>query len=129
MTYKQWFLDKFKAYPGASCRFDFILESLVKRKGFHGFIPKLEEPCFRCSGYGGYKVSSGPYDCCDWETCDLCKGSGKLLKHYYKTWFKEFKEKEKERKLKERNIAKELTRIKSKITKKELEFLLTHIEK
>ena len=127
MTYKQWFLDKFKTYSGASCRYDLIVQNLIKRKD-DAFHPKSEEPCWRCKGEGGCYIACGPYDS-DWETCDVCKGTRTLTKIYYKNWYNEFKEKEKARKLKERIIAKELKRIKAKITRKELEFLLNHVER
>jgi hypothetical protein len=125
MSYTQWFRNKFKTWSyDKEDHYEQILTSLIKRKG-NNFVPKYDEPCFRCKGKGGYNVACGPYDS-DWETCDRCKGSGVILKSVYKTWYNDYKEDEKARKLKEDIILKELKRIKAKITKKELEFLLKH---
>ena len=124
MNFKQWLVGKFCSYPGASNYYERTLKQ-VKEKKTSSFDPKRDEPCYRCIGFGGYNTATGYYDY-SWHTCSVCDGSGFLNRQLYRAMYNLFKAEEKEKNDEKKRIEVELKYIKSKLTKKELEFLLKH---
>jgi len=123
MNYKTWLLDlfPFSAY-GKENQY---LAALKNAKKAPGFLVTHHEPCWRCKSLGEVSVAFGPYDYSE-ETCTLCKGSKYLSKDWCKTNFQASLRRIKEKRAAQKIVTKELKRIKSKLTKKELAFLLKH---
>jgi len=114
-------MEMFGAPASAHSRYDEAIINCINLNRVL-FNRQTHEVCHKCRGKGGYDIACGPYDY-DLHECSLCRGAGYVEHKIYKKMYKDFKAKEKAKAEEKERIETELKRIKSKITKEELEFL------
>lgn len=125
--HKEWLLSLFAPgwKNGGEQRYEEAIINCINLNGTL-FDRKTHEVCFRCRGKGYQEIACGPYDY-DEHDCELCEGKGCIKHNAYKRMYKDFIAKTKAQSEEKERIKIELEYIKSKLTPKELEFLLKYL--
>lgn len=124
--YKEWLLSLFAPgwKNGEEQKYEEAIINYINLNAVL-FNRKTHEVCYKCRGKGTYDVACGPYDY-DEHECTICNGDGCIKHNAYKRMYKDFNAKEKAKAEEKVRIKTELEYIKSKLTPKELEFLLKY---
>ncbi len=121
--YNDWLLELFAPYQ--TDKEKIFKEAFNRAKSHSGFNSKSHLPCWVCGARGFTRQMFGPYDY-EELTCNKCGGNQYLPIETYKQIYVLLKKENKDKAEKELEVRNRLKKIKSKLTKDELLFLLKH---